>query len=98
MPGLRPPGLFDHRGSMEHYPIPERLDGLRVLDVATFDGYWAFEFERRGAREVVAIDIDRVADLDLPAAVRASMSETQLSQRIGKGFAIAADALGSNVR
>lgn len=38
------------------YDIPERLDGLRVLDVGAWDGYWSFEALRRGAREVVAID------------------------------------------
>jgi tRNA (mo5U34)-methyltransferase len=38
------------------YGIPERLDGLRVLDVGAWDGYWTFEALRRGAREAVAID------------------------------------------
>lgn len=36
--------------------LPDRLDGLRVLDAGTGDGYWAFEAIRRGARQVVAID------------------------------------------
>jgi tRNA (mo5U34)-methyltransferase len=31
---------------------------MRCLDVATSDGFWAFEMERRGAAEVVAIDVD----------------------------------------
>ena len=35
--------------------LPQRMTGLRVLDVGTYDGYFAFECERRGA-EVVAID------------------------------------------
>jgi len=38
------------------YRIPERLDGLRVLDVGAWDGYWSFEALRRGAREVIAVD------------------------------------------
>ncbi len=38
------------------YGIPDRLDGMRVLDVGAWDGYWSFEALRRGAREVVAID------------------------------------------
>ena len=96
--GVATPGLFDHRGSMQHYPIPERLDGLRVLDVATFDGYWAFEFERRGAKEVVAIDIDTVADLDLAPDVRKRMSETELNSKVGRGFGIASEALASKVK
>lgn len=38
------------------YKIPERLDGLRVLDVGAWDGYWTFEALKRGAREAVAVD------------------------------------------
>jgi len=37
-------------------PWPASLAGLRCLDVGTMDGFWAFELERRGAGEVVAID------------------------------------------
>jgi tRNA (mo5U34)-methyltransferase len=37
------------------FPIPEDLTGKRVLDVGTWDGWFAMEMERRGA-EVVAID------------------------------------------
>jgi tRNA (mo5U34)-methyltransferase len=37
------------------FPIPENLRGKRVLDIGTWDGWFAFEMERRGA-EVVAID------------------------------------------
>jgi tRNA (mo5U34)-methyltransferase len=29
---------------------------MRCLDVGTADGFWAFELERRGAAEVVALD------------------------------------------
>lgn len=36
--------------------LPERMSGLRVLDIGTMDGYYAFECERRGA-QVVAIDV-----------------------------------------
>jgi tRNA (mo5U34)-methyltransferase len=37
------------------FPIPEDLTGKRVLDVGTWDGWFAMEMERRGA-EVLAID------------------------------------------
>lgn len=40
----------------EVYRLPRKLDGLRVLDVGAWDGYWTFEALKRGAREVVAID------------------------------------------
>ncbi|UCE59444.1 MAG: methyltransferase domain-containing protein [Phycisphaerales bacterium] len=92
------PGAFDHRHVLHKYALPERMDGLRVLDVATFDGFWAFEFERRGAGEVVALDLERFGDIDLPPKVRAKMSSEALAEAIGKGFAIARDVLGSKVR
>jgi tRNA (mo5U34)-methyltransferase len=37
--------------------IPKSLAGMRVLDIGTYDGLYAFECERRGAREVVAVDV-----------------------------------------
>ncbi len=36
-------------------PIPENLEGQRVLDIGAWDGWFSFEMERRGA-EVVAVD------------------------------------------
>ena len=39
---------------------------MRALDVGTWDGFWAFEMERRGA-EVTALDLDDERDLDWPA-------------------------------
>jgi len=40
---------------LAQFAIPDELTGKRVLDVGTWDGWFAFEMERRGA-EVVAID------------------------------------------
>jgi len=37
------------------FPIPPNLSGTRVLDIGTWDGWFAFEAERHGA-EVTAID------------------------------------------
>lgn len=39
-----------------HLQLPADMKGLRVLDVGTYDGFFAFECERRGA-EVVAVDM-----------------------------------------
>lgn len=36
--------------------IPQDLKGLSVLDIGTFDGYYSFLCESRGASRVVAID------------------------------------------
>ncbi|MCP5157667.1 MAG: methyltransferase domain-containing protein [Ectothiorhodospiraceae bacterium] len=96
--GVVTPGAFDHRPHLHQYELPERVDGLRVLDVATFDGFWAFEFERRGAAEVVGIDVARRGDLDLLPAVRARLSQEELDAPVGRGFEVAKEALGSSVR
>ena len=37
------------------FPIPEDLQGKRVLDIGAWDGWFSFEMERRGAT-VVAVD------------------------------------------
>jgi tRNA (mo5U34)-methyltransferase len=36
--------------------IPADLTGKTVLDIGAWDGYFSFEFERRGAKRVLAID------------------------------------------
>ncbi|WP_109117104.1 tetratricopeptide repeat protein [Azospirillum sp. TSO22-1] len=76
-PGFAPLAPAAHR-------LPERLDGLRVLDVGTWDGYWAFEALRRGAAEVVAID-DLSDRLGLPG---------QETERSWQGFDLCRAALG----
>ncbi len=56
-PGEVTPGGWDLRPTARRMPWPARgLRGLRCLDVGTMDGFWAFEMERRGAGEVVALD------------------------------------------
>ena len=55
--GTATPGFYDTRGSPSFIPWPKKLAGGRCLDVGTFDGFWAFELERRGAAEVIALDL-----------------------------------------
>jgi tRNA (mo5U34)-methyltransferase len=55
------PGSYDPRELFALLQLPEDLQGKRVLDAGTRDGYFAFELERRGA-EVLAVDY---ADLSL---------------------------------
>jgi tRNA (mo5U34)-methyltransferase len=96
--GIVTPGFFDHRPHLRHYQLPASLSGQRVLDVATYNGFWAFEFERRGAREVVALDIDTFAEVDIAPARRAQMSPDELGRKVGRGFELAREVLGSSVR
>lgn len=36
--------------------LPERLDGMTVIDIGAYEGYFSFQCERRGAARVVAAD------------------------------------------
>ena len=94
-PGVSTPGWFDTVGVAAQLPWPS-LAGLRCLDVGTFDGFWAFEMERRGAAEVVAVDVPDSSDWDWPAGSTEEARQA-LGRRHGEGFLIASQALGSKV-
>jgi tRNA (mo5U34)-methyltransferase len=93
-PGHVTEGMFDLRPFVDRYGLPERLDGLRCLDVGTWDGFWAFELERRGAAEVVALDVDDERMLDVPPRRRPASYD---DPRRGEGFHLAHELLGSKV-
>jgi tRNA (mo5U34)-methyltransferase len=98
-PGVLTPGWFDLRPIVDRLPWPD-LRGKRCLDVATYDGFLAFEMERRGAAEVVATDIPDHEDWDWLPRERAgglAFLEHEAGTK-GKGFEIAAAALGSSVK
>lgn len=97
-PGVRTPGHVDHRAVAERV-LPRDLRGRRALDVGTFDGFWAFAMEQRGA-EVVAIDLDDVAATEWPPRHRdRTLAEAaRWDVELGRGFRIAAEALGSSAR
>ena len=94
--GVVTAGMFDHRPMLDRYLLPDDLSGMRCLDVGTMDGFWAFEMERRGAAEVVALDIDDPERLDWPESLR-RVTEKSLDETKGDRFAIAHRALGSRV-
>ena len=95
--GVVTAGMFDHRPVLHHYPIPDDLSGMRCLDVATMDGYWAFEMERRGAASVTALDLEDPEQLDWPASLRADHDKT-MDETKETRFNLAKEALGSNVQ
>jgi tRNA (mo5U34)-methyltransferase len=97
-PGVVTPGWLDPRGVLDRIPLPESLDGMRCLDVGTFNGFWAFEMERRGAREVVAIDVLDPERWDWPAGSDpATVAAIAKRQAGGAGFEIAKRCLESTV-
>jgi tRNA (mo5U34)-methyltransferase len=93
LPGHTTEGLFDMRPYVPIYGLPESLAGKRVLEIGTWDGFWAFELERRGAAEVVAIDLDDERELDWPP--RRRTPDPALVR--GAGFRLAKEMFDSKV-
>ena len=54
--GIVTPGIDDSPEKLKHFQLPQRMDGLTVLDIGAWDGFFSFECERRGAKRVVAAD------------------------------------------
>ncbi|HEU0304917.1 MAG TPA: methyltransferase domain-containing protein [Gaiellaceae bacterium] len=98
--GIVTPGRWDTRSSAGKLPLPVSLAGMRCLDVGTWDGFWAFEMERRGAAEVVAIDVADASAWDWPEGATRPTLEAWETGGAGArtGFDIAHEALGSKVR
>ena len=97
-PGVTTPGWFDTRHIVDLLPWPD-VRGKRCLDVGTFDGFFAFELERRGAAEVIAIDIEDHRLWDWPAEARPGVIEDRdlsfLGPPKGDGWRLVAELTGS---
>lgn len=61
--GITTPGMYDYRGTVGCFGFPADMRGTSVLDVGSATGFFAFEFERRGA-EVVAVELPGLDQLD----------------------------------
>jgi tRNA (mo5U34)-methyltransferase len=86
--GLYTPGVArDHRYRIP--AMPEDLGGMRVLDVGTFDGFYAFLAEARGARRVLAVDNEQYRTW--------VKSRWGIELRGGEGFHAIKELLGSKV-
>lgn len=102
-PGVVTPGMFDLRAVVGRYHLPPDMTGMRALEVGTWDGFWAFEMERRGAATVTAIDIEDPLRWDWPPqAAFGSASDARLGylrtfKSGAASFALAREALGSSV-
>lgn len=99
-PGVVTPGAFDLRPVVERLPWPD-VRGKRCLDIGTWDGFLAFELERRGAREVVAVDVGDHNQWDWELHRRARGPEYLrhlVGPTMGEGFRLACELLDSSVR
>jgi tRNA (mo5U34)-methyltransferase len=99
-PGLVTPGMFDLRPIVDRLPWPD-VHGKRCLDVGTADGFLAFELERRGAAEVVAVDVAGWDQLDWEPDNREGglqYFEHVFGPDRSHGFKVARELMGSEVR
>lgn len=96
-PGVVTPGHIDWRKDVKRI-FPDDLSGRRTLDVGTFDGFFAFSMEARGA-SVVAIDLPEIRSAEWPPLNRPALeaTKTEWDLELGRGFAVAARALDSRV-
>jgi tRNA (mo5U34)-methyltransferase len=94
--GVITEGMFDHRGYESDYGLPSDLTGKRCLDVGTMDGFWAFAMERRGAAEVVAVDLEDPEALDWPSSLRNRIVKTMDETKAAR-FELARRCLDSSV-
>ncbi len=100
--GVETPGPLRMADFLRWYHLPERMDGLRVLDVGTSNGFFAYEFERRGADEVVAVELPGWADHDWTPRYRREFEKKSVQERrnidrvvMDDGFELVGRALGS---
>lgn len=92
--GVLTPGLVDLRPWVHLAGFPDDLSGKRCLDVGSYDGFWSFEMERRGASEVIAIDADRAP---WPDVARIHLDAIPVRETLGDGFRAVAELTGSKV-
>ncbi|MEZ0389208.1 MAG: class I SAM-dependent methyltransferase, partial [Verrucomicrobium sp.] len=62
------------------FDFPQDCRGMRVLDIGTRDGYFAFECERRGA-EVLAVDYFPAEQTGFAIAARLLNSSVEYRQK-----------------
>jgi SAM-dependent methyltransferase len=96
--GLYTPGVArDHRYRVPF--LPESFEGQHVLDVGTFDGFYAYLAERRGAARVVGVDNEQYVawvkarwgvDLEGGEGFRAigKLLDSQVEYRVGDATAL----------
>jgi SAM-dependent methyltransferase len=92
------PGWTDLRAHAGNVGFPDDMSGMKALDCGMFDGFWAFQMERRGA-QVVGIDIDDIPPPDIPRIHYESVRAETIADDLvtGRGFAALKAHFGSNV-
>jgi SAM-dependent methyltransferase len=103
-------GDYDIGADVAGYGFPESMEGLRVLDIGTGAGWFAFYFEQQGA-DVTTVDARGYCDFDVYGRAGYSpMEKGRTPDRqaedgspiyyspVSRGFWIMKDLLGSRVK
>lgn len=93
--GITTPGIYDHRAVAKKVPFPD-LSGKRCLDAASSDGFWAFEMKRRGAAEVVSLDLDDASRQDWQGLPNRDVLQGGTG-RARRAFAVVAEATQTEI-
>lgn len=97
--GGHTPGHYDTRALPAQVDWPHGLAGGRCLDVGTFDGFWSFEMERRGAASVTALDIADHTQVDwaYDYAEIGPQNARDHNVQLGRGITMLIDEFDSSV-
>lgn len=79
--GIVTPGEYDHRPLLKYYGIPEDLSGKTVLDIGPAHGFFSFEFEKRNAQRVVAVELPRWSDHDSSPELKKTFREDRTDEK-----------------
>jgi tRNA (mo5U34)-methyltransferase len=92
--GVFTPGRNSVEMLMTNAGVPADLTGKRVLDVGAFNCCCSFECERRGAAEVVALDLQNPAELGF-TAIRDALHSERVRFVNGSAYHLEPAALGT---
>jgi tRNA (mo5U34)-methyltransferase len=99
--GVVTPGQYDLRPLLDHYGFPPSFAGKTVLDIGPAHGFFAFEFEKRGAARVATAELPSWAEHDasplLAERLRAGAADPGNEDYHRGAFGFAIEALGSRV-
>lgn len=95
--GTVTPGYFDLRRTLARIPIPASLHGKRCLDVASADGFFAFELARRGG-DVVSVDLADTTRQDWQGPPGVNATRRQSTGRARRAFDLCQEAFGTSIQ
>lgn len=105
-PGLVTPGLYDMRPFLEVYQFPSDLSSKSVLDVGASNGFFTFQFEKLGAKHLVATNLGSYLDHDYPQWYKDALTRSRTREELAAatwhestgGFEVARECLGSKAQ